>query len=74
MVDSCIGLFVHIQGYYVDQLFCFSVNTVQFSFYYGYVVQHEIRDGDSFRSSFMGGDCFSYPVFFFFNFPYGIEN
>ena len=48
MVDSCIGLFVHIQGYSVDQLFCFSVNTVQFSFYYGYVVQHEIRDGDSF--------------------------
>ena len=48
MVDSCIGLVVHIQGYSVDQLFCFSVNTRQFSFYYGYVVQHEIRDGDSF--------------------------
>lgn len=56
MVDSCIGLFVHIQGYSVDQLFCFSVNTMQISFYYGYVVQHEVRDGDTFRSSFIGGD------------------
>ena len=65
MVDSCIGLFVHIQGYSVDQLFCFSVNTVQFSFYYGYVVQHEIRDGDSFRSSFMGWEGIVLAILYF---------
>jgi hypothetical protein len=43
------------------------------SFYHYYsVVQLEIRDGDTFRSSFIVQDHFSYTGFFVF--PYEIEN
>jgi hypothetical protein len=44
------------------------------SFYYYYsVVQLEIRDGDTFRSSFIAHDYFSYPGWFFV-YPYDIKN
>ena len=40
-------------------------------YYYSFVVQFEIRDDDTFGSSFIGQDCFSNPGFFVF--PYEVE-
>jgi hypothetical protein len=36
-------------------------------FFYGSVVQPEIRDGDTFRSSFIGQDSFSCPGLFVYS-------
>lgn len=33
-------------------------------YYYGSVVQPEVRDGDTSRSSFLGQDCFNCPGLF----------
>jgi hypothetical protein len=41
-------------------------------YYYFSVVQLEIRDGDTSRSSFIVQNCFNYPRFF--GFPYEVEN
>ena len=44
---------------------------LNFSHYYSSIVELEVRDGDTSRSSFLVQDCFSYPGFFVF--PYEVE-
>jgi hypothetical protein len=41
-------------------------------FYHCFVVQLEIREGETSRNSFIIQDCFSYPGFFVF--PYEAQN
>jgi hypothetical protein len=41
-------------------------------YHYCFVVQLEVRDGDSLRRSFIVESCFGYPGIIFF--PYEIEN
>ena len=48
---------------FMANLFCF--------YYYSYIIQPEIWDGDTSNSSFIIQDCFSYPGYFVF--PYEIE-
>jgi hypothetical protein len=74
-----MGLFPGLSFYSIDQPVCFYANTmfcfvlfVCLFYYYCSVVQLEIRDGDTSRSSFIVQDCFSYPRFF--GFLYEVEN
>ena len=75
MIDSCAGLFLGLQGYSIEQPICFLANTMQFLLYYCYIIQLEIRDGDTSKISFIVEDFFSYPVLCFVLFcPDGGEN
>jgi hypothetical protein len=65
MIDSCVVLLLCFHVYFTGQSICFPVNTMQFLLYYGYVIQHEIRDSDTSRSLFIAEDCFSYPFLYF---------
>ena len=70
-VHKCVALFLCLQFYSIDQL-SVSVPTPCSFYHCCSVVQLEVRDGDSFRSSFIVKNYFSHPGFF--GFPYIIDN
>ena len=57
MLDICVGSFLGLQLYSIDQSICFTANTTQFSLYYGHVILLQIREGDTSRNTFVVEDC-----------------
>ena len=57
MLDSYVGLFLGLQLNSIDQYICFTANPKQFSLYYVYVIQLQIRDGNTSRNSRVVEDC-----------------
>lgn len=70
-VHRCVGLFQGLWFDSIDQPVCSYTSTMHF-YYDCSVVQLEIRDSDTSRSSFIVQDSFSYPELFVF--PYEVEN
>ena len=62
-VKNQVSTFLGCLFYSIDEPFCFYTNTTQFSSLC-FVVELEVRDGDSSRSSFNVQDCFEYLEFF----------
>ena len=64
-----MGLFLGLKLYSIDLAVCLCTNIMQF-YHCCSVVELEVRDGDSPRSSFIVENCFHYSDFF----PYEVEN
>jgi hypothetical protein len=72
--QGCVSVGVYFMVFDLIPLIYLSVSIPipHHFYYYGSVVQLEISDGDTFRSSFIVHDCFSYPEFFVLS--YEVEN